>query len=169
MCFHGLPSPRQCVYLAVPLRYADDWIAEAKTALALPRAGQGPPGGFVIATAVTDNLATQHDSSFALAERAVGAAAAAAVGAAGLVGAAEVWWGEYWNRRQVIVFRCLSLFIHCLFHCLSLQPDRAAVPAGYPTGMERSELRECCNSFSASAFRRVSTMPIALLLQSALR
>ena len=83
---------------------ADDWIAEVKTSIVLPRGGGGQKTvSFVATTALAENLANPSDSSFALAERAVGMAVDAAKDPIKVVTAAETWWETYWNRSNVVL------------------------------------------------------------------
>jgi hypothetical protein len=84
--------------------YADDWIAEVKTAIALPRSGGGRKTiSFAVMTALAENLANPSDSSFAVAERAVGMAVDAVKDPSKVVTAAEAWWEAYWNRSSVVL------------------------------------------------------------------
>lgn len=81
--------------------YADDWIAEAKTSLTIPRPGVPKPSSFIVTTALAENLANPADSTFVVAERAVTMAAAAAAAPASIVAAADTFWSDYWNRSKV--------------------------------------------------------------------
>jgi hypothetical protein len=84
--------------------YADDWIAEVKTAIVLPRGGGGQnTTNFAAVTTLAENLANSSDSSFALAERAVGMAVDAAKDPSKIVTVAEAWWEAYWNRSSVVL------------------------------------------------------------------
>ncbi len=80
--------------------YMDDWMAESKTMLEIPR-HVAPRSSFTVLTALAENLAHLDDSTFAVAERAVETAAAAAVEPGTVVAAADSWWGRYWNRSKV--------------------------------------------------------------------
>jgi hypothetical protein len=81
--------------------YADDWIAEANTALTLPRGGVVARTTLHITTALAENLANQADSTFVVAERAVGMAVDAAAAPASITAAADKFWSDYWNRSKV--------------------------------------------------------------------